>query len=423
MRSPLQKLVDRPLALRREVSAVGTAVVGILLAFGIGWLAGLVPPEGSLERRASWVLALACVGPVAAWIAQNESSVRVRALPALVLLAPLGHLLVPGSALAATTTVVVLVTACVVVLARAVWRVSSRRHGSSAHRRLGTALVLVLALPGPLFTLSWGLGSSIAIPGVVRAMHRSPTPAPATETAVEIATPDGLLLRGGYSVGEAGAPGVVLVHGYNDSRARMAGWAELLAARGAHVLRLDQRAAGVSDGTVCTFADREAGDVALAVRWLAARPGVDRARVSALGASMGGGAVLAALPLLGADDLHAIALLAPASDYPPIVLRRSPPEPVATLMRAMIWGVPHAMGHASPLELVPARGLDGRTVPGVVVHSRSDRTILPELTERLVAAHPSLEVHWLDGVSHDQTPRAAREDDVSRGAILRVLGL
>lgn len=418
MRSPLQPRVARPLVLRHELGAVAIAAGGVLAAFFAGALAGRVPPEGSLELRAAWVLALAALGPIAGWAYQNESEPRVRALPALLVTLPVLHLLVSGSALLATLDVLVVLGASAVVLVRAIFRISTRRHGSPPARRMISASFLFLALPGPLGTLGWGLVASVALPATVRIFHQSPALFVEGERFVEIEAVDHVILRGSYTEGEPGRPGVVLVHGYNDSRWRMAAWAALLASRGASVLRFDHRAQGVSDGVVCTFTDREGADVVSAARWLAAQPGVGP--VSALGTSMGGGAILASLP---EASFASIVLLAPASDFAAIVGAHFPPQPLETVVRSMVWGVPHAMGHESPLGLVPRRSLDHVRVATTVVHGRHDRTIPPALTEALVAAHPEVEVIWLEDATHDGTPRAAREDPRARAAILARLGL
>src|SRR5690606_5425861 len=124
-------------------------------------------------------------------------------------------------------------------------------------------------------------------------------------------TEDGLHLGATYTEGRPGAPGVVLAHGVADSRTRLAPWAQRLSERGYHVLRFDFRAHGTSEGAVCTYGQREASDVRAAVTTLRSLAGVDDDRVAVVGASMGGGSVLAAAPAL--PGVRVLVLLAPAS--------------------------------------------------------------------------------------------------------------
>lgn len=81
--------------------------------------------------------------------------------------------------------------------------------------------------------------------------------------------------------GDAGAPGVLLLHGFGQSRGAWAATASRLAARGRHVLAADLRGHGDSDWAAdYRFADFER-DVELLVRLFGAPPVV-------VGASMGG---------------------------------------------------------------------------------------------------------------------------------------
>jgi pimeloyl-ACP methyl ester carboxylesterase len=101
---------------------------------------------------------------------------------------------------------------------------------------------------------------------------------------VALRTSDGLRLGAWYAPGRNGAA-VVLVHGWGRNRATMVPEAAELVRRGCAVLLYDARAHGESDGDLCTWGDREPADMAAAVDYLAAQPGV-RA-VGALGFSLG----------------------------------------------------------------------------------------------------------------------------------------
>ena len=127
----------------------------------------------------------------------------------------------------------------------------------------------------------------------------SPAAAQPAPEAVTLKAPDGLALKGTYfSPGKPG-PALMLLHQCNQDRASWAGFAAKAAARGYHVMTLDYRGYGESEGPrIDTLSDEERGrvmtqlwpgDIDAAFDHLMSRPGVDRARVGAAGASCGGG--------------------------------------------------------------------------------------------------------------------------------------
>jgi metallo-beta-lactamase class B len=116
--------------------------------------------------------------------------------------------------------------------------------------------------------------------------------APAT---VAFKAPDGISLKGTYySPGKPG-PAVLLLHQCNRDRSAWTPLAAEAASRGFHVLALDFRGYGESEGTrFKTFQEQQPtieqkwpGDVDAALAWLVAQDGVDRSRVGVAGASCG----------------------------------------------------------------------------------------------------------------------------------------
>lgn len=248
------------------------------------------------------------------------------------------------------------------------------------------------------------------------------------ERAMELLTGDGLRLGATYTPGSPGAPAVVLAHGVADGRTRLAPWAARLAARGWHVLRFDFRAHGTSEGAVCTYGQREEADVRAAVRAARELDGVDRERVAVVGASMGGGAVLAAAPALPALGVRALVLLAPASRYPPLVEQRV--RWLGPLAPAVLRSSAHlarAAGQTPMPEWVPARRLAGAPeLPLLVLHGDGDATIPLALSRRLTREHPAGELVVLPGVGHDELSTVIAEDDARwseiEGFLERALG-
>ena len=147
---------------------------------------------------------------------------------------------------------------------------------------------------------------------------------------VDIKAPDTANLRGTYfSPGKAG-PAILLLHQCNMDRHA---WGELagdLVNAGFHVLTVDFRGYGDSDGSAADADERRAlrarwpGDVDAMFAYLVAQPGVDRSRLAAGGASCGVGqsSDLAAR----APEIRAlIELSGSASDAAKAHVARTPP--------------------------------------------------------------------------------------------------
>lgn len=123
-------------------------------------------------------------------------------------------------------------------------------------------------------------------------LARAETPPP---IPVTLKTPDGIALKATYySPGREG-PGILLLHQCNRDRTSWAALATQAAARGYHVLALDYRGYGESEGQRSenpqeqqqVVAEKWPGDVDAAFTWLTAQKDVDRNRIAAAGASCG----------------------------------------------------------------------------------------------------------------------------------------
>jgi len=126
--------------------------------------------------------------------------------------------------------------------------------------------------------------------------------------AATLYTPDG-------SAPPTGWPAAILFHGIGGTRAGMTELAAgYLAPQGYAVLTFDARGHGASGGLFSADGPREMQDVKALHAWLAARPGIDRAHIGAIGISLGGGAVwrsaiegvpwAAIVPLITWTDLY-----------------------------------------------------------------------------------------------------------------------
>jgi dienelactone hydrolase len=114
-------------------------------------------------------------------------------------------------------------------------------------------------------------------------------------TPVTLKVADGTTLKASYySPGKPG-PGLILLHQCNSDRSAWAAFAKSAAARGYHVMALDYRGYGESEGQRFeNFQEQQPvinekwpGDIDAAFSWFIAQPGLDKDRIGAAGASCG----------------------------------------------------------------------------------------------------------------------------------------
>ena len=114
---------------------------------------------------------------------------------------------------------------------------------------------------------------------------------------VTVRSHDGLKLAGKYYEGAPGAPLMLFFHGYRSTAERDgSGGFQLCREKGWHILMVDQRAHGESEGGTITFGVRERYDCQTWARYAAKRMGPETP-VFLWGVSMGAATVLMASDL------------------------------------------------------------------------------------------------------------------------------
>jgi alpha-beta hydrolase superfamily lysophospholipase len=189
--------------------------------------------------------------------------------------------------------------------------------------------------------------------------------------------------------GGAPGPGVVLVHGWESSRARMLPNARFLHAAGFHTLLLDVRGHGENPPEVLPISGGEFGaDAAAAVAVLRGRPEVTS--VGLLGHSMGAvGAVLAAASEPGIAALVATAIPA----HPRLLTRRTfelaglrIPGPVAAPLAWLTLHVYLRPRGRRPGRVNALRAIGAFPGPLLVVHGSADEIVPLRHAELLLQA-------------------------------------
>ena len=223
-----------------------------------------------------------------------------------------------------------------------------------------------------------------------------------TVETVTITADDGVKLAG-WLLPRAGAPALVLLHGYPAEKADLLPIAAALSPRFT-VLLLDQRYFGESGGRATTIGFRERGDLRRAIDFLATR-GFNE--VGVFGFSLGGAVAL----LAAAEDprIRAVAAYAPFAD-----LRALGYElygwlwyfkyPFVGLLRG--WSLLF-FGH-DITAVSPERAAATLSVPVLLVASRQDEQIPfahAERLQRALARDPRSEFEFMDRGRHGELPR------------------
>jgi uncharacterized protein len=219
---------------------------------------------------------------------------------------------------------------------------------------------------------------------------------------VTIVARDGVRLRGSYLPGPGGTgPAVLVAPGFAGHRTKPAYalLAERLAERVA-VLSLDLRGHGASGGR-CTFGVAEVFDVAAGAAWLRRR---GHGWVGAVGASMGGSAVLRAAGLARRPPFDAVcAVSAPAEwglDDTPAMQAMTRTVTVGWY-RALVGAIAHVRISENPWRISsPYAPLDvvGAVSPAplLLVHGEDDHFFPPAQAELLYEAAGDPRTLWLE---------------------------
>lgn len=224
---------------------------------------------------------------------------------------------------------------------------------------------------------------------------------------VQITAADGVTLNAWYLRPQhANRRDVVLLHGVQDNREGVAGFAPMLLDRGYGVLLPDSRAHGESGGTLATYGLREADDIHHWVDWLYERK--QSKCVYGFGESMGAALVLDSLSVEG--RFCAVVAESPFSSFRSVAYERA----------ALYLGAPSWIGRTVlrlPVEVgmvyanirygldfdrdSPADAVGHSSTPILLIHGAKDINILPHHSELIAARYPSRVLLWeVPGAAH-----------------------
>jgi uncharacterized protein len=200
----------------------------------------------------------------------------------------------------------------------------------------------------------------------------------------------------------AGAPAVLVMHGWGANASMMGPVVAPLLDAGMAVLLLDARCHGESDDEAFTSMPRFAEDIAAGLRWLRCRSGIDGGRIALLGHSVGAGAALLYAAHAHAEQpVRAIVSLS-AFAHPQEVMRRwlaAHRLPYPVIGWYVLRHVQHVIG-ASFDDIAPLHTIAAVACPVLLVHGRADSTVPFSDALRLQAAAQRAELLAVAG-DHD----------------------
>ena len=268
------------------------AAQGVALAV----LAGL---DGSAVWQVARVLVILAVTALAVWFTRRAGRAG-QGMAALLLgiagtVAGAGvgsaHLAKTGLDTAAVLAAIVLVTGLVLLI----WGAAALVRAMPGWWRLLAIPVALALLQFVLMPLTFAVHATNRPPGALGT--GTPAQYGLTYQNVAFRTADGVRLSAWYVPARNGAA-VVLLPGAGSTRTAVLPQAAVLARHGYGALLVDGRGHGLSGGHSMDFGWWGGRDLAAAVSFLAAQPGIGAGKIAVLGESMGGEQALAAA---GAD--------------------------------------------------------------------------------------------------------------------------
>jgi fermentation-respiration switch protein FrsA (DUF1100 family) len=216
---------------------------------------------------------------------------------------------------------------------------------------------------------------------------------------------DGLALAGCVfrpAAGPAGAPAVIVCHGFGSCKENHAAFAEQAAEQGFVTLTFDFRGHGASEGCLDS---RSVNDIGAALAYLRADTTVDPARIAVRGSSMGGYFALHAAARW--PELAAVVAICPATETLLSEILRDLQDPATPLgqARRASTGVPRVMicdlGCWLDRAEVAAAVTRISPRPLLLIHCTGDEVIPAHVSTDLYARAGEPKTFWLlDGGDH-----------------------
>ncbi len=229
---------------------------------------------------------------------------------------------------------------------------------------------------------------------------------------VDLRSRDGLRLSTWFIPAQGAAKGTLIyLHGIEGSRVTTIGGAAVFAARGFNVLTYDARAAGTSEGEICTYGFFEKDDVSCAVDALVKRADVVPARIAVLGKSLGGAIALQA----AAVDRRIRCVVAEAAFTDLMTITNDYQRRLYTLGTGVVhriaMRVAERRGGFRAREVSPVNAVASCDTPVFFIHGADDPLVRADYSRQLFdAARGPKELWIIPGGGHGSLYKIAGEE-------------
>jgi pimeloyl-ACP methyl ester carboxylesterase len=228
-------------------------------------------------------------------------------------------------------------------------------------------------------------------------------------TDVEFNTEDGIRLKGWLLPGESNKPVIVLLHGWDTSKAAMLPHAVYLHRNGYNVFMIDFRAHGESEGKFMSFGYEEQRDLKAALNFLNTNSTLKNNKIIVLGISMGASVGI----MVAAKDKRIEAVIA---DSPYISLNSNIIKQVNLKynLPSIPFGYIAIASYAirfmvNPWYISPIKVIDQIAPrPVFIIGTLQDTTMLPKETELLYTrAKKPKEIWFVPNARHGEALKVA----------------
>ncbi|MGY6276898.1 alpha/beta hydrolase [Methylomonas sp. MgM2] len=247
-----------------------------------------------------------------------------------------------------------------------------------------------------------GFFAVLLLGGALTAPQQRAVVKPATGLQLEsvrIPKGEGDWIAAWFVQGQAGKPGILLLHGLRSNRSEMIGRAEFLHLAGYSLLLIDMQAHGETPGERITFGYRESIDAGSALNYLKTR--MHGQKVGVIGVSLGGAAALLGDAPIAADAfvLEAVYTSIQEAIQNRLAIRFG--KAGRLLSPLLVWQIEPRLG-IEPESLTPVAAIRELPAPILIIAGTDDRHTLTEESKRLFQAAPEPKELWLVQGAHHQ---------------------
>lgn len=217
---------------------------------------------------------------------------------------------------------------------------------------------------------------------------------------VYITSRDGLKLRARLYMQNENAPFAIGMHGYRSTpMLDFSGGGALALELGFNLLLPDQRACGESEGRTVSFGYRESLDALDWVKYISEAWGEKR-EIILLGVSLGAGTVIMAAGRGLPKNVKGVIADCTFSSAKKIITKVMSDRGIPVFLYPLLRFGTIVYGGFDPNKAEPSEFAKSIKTPLALIHGEDDRFVPPSMSEEILSACPSAQLHTFPGARH-----------------------